>query len=348
MFDVRALPRPIVQAPLAGGASTPALAEAVSKAGGLGFLAAGYKSVEAVGADLDDLRGRLRHDDPFGVNLFADPGHGAGEAALEAYAARLRDEGVDLGHPRWDDDSYRAKFDLLLAHRVPVVSFTFGLPSDTDVERLHAAGSAIWVTVTTPAEAQAAADAGADALVVQGFEAGGHRGSFDDAAPGDIGLLALLQLVRGCVSLPLIATGGLMTGAAVAAVLVAGAAAAQVGTAFLRCPEAATAAVHRDALSGATPTALTRAFTGRSARGIRNRFLDTHTDAPSAYPQIHHLTAPMRAAARSTGDPESLHLWAGQAYPLAQDVPASELVATLDADARAALQTALGALARRR
>lgn len=341
MFDVRALPRPIVQAPLAGGASTPALAAAVSGAGGLGFLAAGYRTVEALGTEIASLRARLSLGLPFGVNVFADPGHGADEATVEAYAARLHAEGRTLGEPRWDDDAYAAKVDLLCADPVPIVSFTFAAPSAADVERLHAVRSAVWVTVTTVVEARHAAAVDADALVVQGVEAGGHRGSFDDASPGDIGLLALLQLVRAEVSLPLIATGGIATGEGVAAVLVAGAAAAQLGTAFLRCPEAGTASVHSAALDGSAPTAVTRAFTGRSARGIRNRFLDAHSaGAPSAYPQVHHLTAPMRAAARAAADPQSLHLWAGQAYPLAREVPAAELVADLDAQARAALRRA--------
>jgi nitronate monooxygenase len=340
VFDLRTLRIPIVQAPLAGGASTPALAAAVSGAGGLGFLAAGYKTVDAVAKDLDDLRSRLPDGTPFGVNLFADPGHGAGEAQLEAYAERLRAEGAEVGAPRWDDDSYRDKVELLLDRPVPVVSFTFAVPSRADVDRLRAVGSAVWVTVTTRDEARAATEVGADALVVQGFEAGGHRGSFDDAAPGDVGLLALLQVIRADVALPLIGTGGVMTGRAIASVLVAGAAAAQLGTAFMRCPEAGTAPVHRAALEGSAPTAVTRAFTGRSARGIRNAFLDAHTDAPSAYPQIHHLTVPMRAAARSSGNADSLHLWAGQAYTLAQAIPAAQLVAELDAGAREALAAA--------
>ncbi len=340
MFDLATLPRPIVQAPLAGGASTPALAAAVSEAGGLGFLAAGYRTAEALTVDLTDLRAKLGPDLPFGVNLFGNPGHGSGEAQVETYATRLREEGAALGEPRWDDDSYREKLDLLITDPVPIVTFTFARPSPTEVDRLHAAGSAVWVTVTTPGEARSAAAVGADALVVQGMEAGGHRGSFDDAAPGDVGLLALLQLVGAVTTLPLVATGGIATGAAIAAVLASGAAAAQLGTAFLRCPEAGTAPVHRDALRGSAPTAVTRAFTGRSARGIRNAFLDGHTDAPSAYPQIHHLTAPMRAAARVAGNAESLHLWAGQAYPLSGELPAAELVARLDAEARAALQAA--------
>ncbi|MGQ0466737.1 MAG: nitronate monooxygenase [Sporichthyaceae bacterium] len=338
MFDVRTLAKPIVQAPLAGGASTPALAAAVSSAGGLGFLAAGYKTVDALAADLADLRSRTAA--PFGVNLFANPGHGAGEGEVAAYAARLAAEGATLGEPRWDDDGYAAKLDLLCTDPVPVVSVTFAAPSTGDVARLHAVDTAVWVTVTTVDEAKAAVAVGADALVLQGVEAGGHRGTFDDSAPGDVGLLALLQTVSAAVALPLVATGGIATGAGIAAALASGASAAQLGTAFMRCPEAGTAPVHRAALGGTAPTAVTRAFTGRSARGIRNRFLDEHADAPSAYPQVHHLTAPMRAAARTAGDADALHLWAGQAYPLTRDMPAGVLVSLLDTRARAVLRDA--------
>ena len=221
---------------------------------------------------------------------------------------------------------------------------TFGCPSSAEVDRLHDAGSAVWVTVTTVEEAQFAQQAGLDGLIVQGVEAGGHRGGFDDTHPGDLGLLALLQLVEAEVedALPLIATGGLSTGHGIAAVLAAGAAAAQLGTAFLLCPEAGTSQAHREMIRrNATPTALTRAFTGRTARGISNRFLREHTaHAPSAYPEIHHLTSPLRSAARAQGDADGFHLWAGQAYPLAQPTPAAELVLKLAADARDALQTA--------
>ena len=199
------------------------------------------------------------------------------------------------------------------------------------------------MTVTTPGEARVAAAAGAHALVVQGVEAGGHRGTFDDAAPGDIGLLALLQLVRATVDLPLVATGGIATGRAVAAVLAAGAAAAQLGTAFMLCPEAATAPAHRDAIAGDGDTALTRAFTGRTARGVVNRWMREHgAQAPSAYPDVHHLTAKIRAAAREQGDPDGFHLWAGQAHTLARPVPAGELVRQLAAEAQAALREAAG------
>lgn len=345
LFDPWSLRCPIVQAPMAGGPSTPALAAAVSSAGALGFLAAGYRTVPDLVAQVAELRTLLAAGTPFGVNLFSPSEPAADADAITAYAERLRPEaerrGVTLGDPRWDDDGYPAKLDQLCTEPVPVVSFTFGCPSAADVERLQRAGSAVWITVTTPAEARRAQAVGADALVVQGVEAGGHRGGFDDSQPGDIGLLALLQLVRAALgdTPPLIAAGGLGSGAGIAAVLAAGAAAAQLGTAFLLAPEAGTGAAHRDALAAADrPTALTRAFTGRTARGLRNRFLTEHSDAPSAYPELHQLTGPLRAAARSAGDLEGYHLWAGQAYALARPLPAAELVRQLTAEAAAAMR----------
>jgi nitronate monooxygenase len=345
VFSLGTLAHPVVQAPMGGGPSTPALAAAVSNAGGLGFLAAGYRAPDAVRGALQELRSMLTGRAPFGVNLFAPPGHGSGAGRVGAYAATLHDEqartGARLGIPRWDDDRYDEKIDLLCGERVPVVSFTFGRPSREEVERLHRAESAVWVTVTTPDEAEAATAVGADALVVQGMEAGGHRGGFDDARPGDLALLTLLQLVRARLGErpPLVATGGIATGAAVAAVLAAGASAAQLGTAFMLCPEAGTSVPHREALArGDTPTALTRAFTGRTARGIVNRFLLEHSaDAPSAYPEVHHLTAPIRAAARQHGNTDVLHLWAGQAYGLTEPTPAADVVTRVAEQARAAL-----------
>jgi nitronate monooxygenase len=295
--------------------------------------------VDAVRAQIAALRGLTER--PFGVNVFAPPGDPGDPAAVEAYAERLRAESAEVGEPRHHDDHYADKLALLEEERVAVVSLTFGCPSAEDVRSLQAAGSEVWVTVTTPAEARVAEQAGADALVAQGVEAGGHRGSFDDSAPGEIGLLALLQLLRAQTRLPLVATGGIADGRGVAAVLAAGAVAAQIGTAFMLTPEAATSPAHREALAGRAPTALTRAFTGRSARGIVNDFMRRHGDsAPSAYPEVHHLAAPMRAAAREEGDPDGFNLWAGQAYPLARSVPAGDLVRELAADAHQALRDA--------
>jgi nitronate monooxygenase len=344
LFD--ALRVPIVQAPLAGGASTPALTAAVVEAGGFGFVAGGYRTPEALGDDIAAVRSLT--GERFGVNLFV-PGAAADPAAYGGYVAGLADEarrhGVALGEPRFEDDAWEAKLALLEAERVAAVSFTFGCPPAEVVRRLQAAGSEVWVTITDPHEASQAAAAGADALVAQGIEAGGHRASFVDADGGDYGLLALLQLLRARAAVPLVASGGIATGAAVAAVLCAGARAAQVGTAFMRCPEAGTSPAHREALATATPTRLTRAFTGRQARGIANRFLREHSaDAPAAYPEIHHVTAPLRAAGRAANDPDVLNLWAGQTHELAPDLPAGELVGAMAAEAREALATAVGAV----
>ncbi|WP_121011092.1 NAD(P)H-dependent flavin oxidoreductase [Saccharothrix australiensis] len=332
---------PVIAAPMAGGASTPELVAEVGRAGGLGFLAAGYLSVEAVADQLAATTART--DRPFGVNLFV-PGPKSA-ADLSGYRDRVRARsGAEPGEPRWDDDAYAAKLELVMAMRVPVVSFTFGLPDPHDVRRLHAAGSTVVVTVTTPEEAAQAARVGADALCVQGCDAGGHRGTFSDdgVSPGGgelFGVLAALRLVRARVDLPLVAAGGLVHGADVAAVVAAGAVAAQLGTAFLSCPEAGTSAPYRRALAeGTRRTALTRAFSGRPARGLVNRFLtDNGPHAPAAYPDVHHLTKPVRA----TGDPELMSLWAGQTYALVRPAPAAEVVTRLRAEASAALSTAL-------
>jgi nitronate monooxygenase len=335
---------PIVQAPMAGGASTPELAAAVADAGGLGFLAAGYRTAEALAEDLG--RTRALTDGPFGVNLFAPTGAPADPGVVRRYADALRPlaerAGVALGEPRFDDDAFEPKLALLLDGPPAIVSFTFGCPTAETIARVRAAGSGVWVTVTDPDEAEQAVGAGADALVVQGVEAGGHRGSFSDREDRvDYGLLALLALVRARVDVPLVAAGGIATGRGVAAVLAAGAAAAQVGTAFMRCPEAGTSAPHRAALATSRPTGLTRAFSGRLARGIVNRLQAEHSAAaPLAYPEVHHVTAPLRAHGRTAGDADVINLWAGQAHELAEERPAAEIVARLAEDARAGLAQA--------
>jgi nitronate monooxygenase len=338
---------PIVLAPLAGGPSTPQLTAAVSNAGGLGFLAAGYLTAAALQEQI--ARVRSLTSGPFGVNVFV-PGVPSAPGPVAAYAGTLAGDaqraGAELGRARFDDDDWDAKLALLAADPVPVVSFTFGCPEPAVIAGLKAAGSEVWVTAASPADARRAETAGADVLVLQGAEAGGHRSSFTDdpAADDGFGLLSLLQLAGAQTSLPLVAAGGITTGAAIAAVLAAGASAAQLGTAFLRCPEAGTSPVHRDAIAGTGPTAMTRAFSGRLARGVRNRFLDEHTaGAPAAYPEVHHLTAPLRRAARAAGDPDLVNLWAGQAHELSRELPAADLVLVLAVDARAAA----GAAARR-
>ena len=336
------LDAPVILAPLAGGPSTPELAAAVSEAGGLGFLAAGYLSAS-------ELERRVRvtrslTDRATGVNVFA-PGSGPAEPGgyrefverLEAWGGA---EGAELGDARYSDDDWQSKIELLLREQLPVVSFTFGCPDRVVIDRLHDAGSEVWVTVTTPDEADCAERAGADVLVVQGAEAGGHRASFTDRADLPLfGLLPLLSLVLEQSALPLVATGGITTGRALAGVLCAGARAGQVGTAFMLCPEAGTSEVHRAALRAKTETALTRAFTGRLTRGIRNEFVDEHSAAaPIAYPELHYVTAPMRKRAREEGNAELVNLWAGEAHALAREAPAAEIVGALVADAQAASQ----------
>ncbi|MEJ3652693.1 nitronate monooxygenase [Actinomycetes bacterium KLBMP 9759] len=329
------LQSPVIAAPLAGGVGTPELVAAVAAAGGLGFLPGGYLTPVALTEQIATVH-RLSVR-PFGVNLFL-PGPRRDEGVAQ-YRERLEASGFEPGEPVHDDDHYPGKLELLLADPVPIVSFTFGCPDAETVAALHGVGSEVAVTVSSPDEARVATAVGADVLVVQGMEAGAHRGvhSDDPAHPqgGEtFGLVALLRLVASVTDRPLIAAGGIMDGAGIAAVLAAGAVAAQLGTAFLRCPEAGTTPAHRAALAAAkAETVITRAFTGRPARGIRNPFLDEHTSAaPAAYPQLHHMTKPIRAL----GDPDSMSLWAGQAYPLGRPLPVGELVAVLLDEARAA------------
>jgi nitronate monooxygenase len=228
---------------------------------------------------------------------------------------------------------------VVLRDPVAAVSFTFGIPPERAIEQLRAAGSEVWLTVSSPQEARLAARAGADALIVQGVEAGGHRGVFvDDESQSELTLLAALQLIRAEVDLPLIATGSIMTGAALAAVLVAGAGAAQVGTAYLRSAEAGTSEAQRTATATDAPTVLTRAFSGRLARGISNRLHEQYGKAaPHAYPEVHHLTSPLRGHGRAVGDPDLINLWAGQAHSLAEALPAEEITRRLARDARDAI-----------
>jgi len=328
---------PVVGAPMAGGTSTPSLAAAVSEAGGLGFVAAGYKPAAEVEREAAEVRAATTRT--FGVNLFVPAAPDADDESIEAYAASLAGEeeryGAPLGEPRWDDDGWEAKLELVLRERPAVVSFTFGCPDREVVGTLQAADVSVWCTVTTASEARLAAAAGADALVVQGAEAGAHQGSFDDTDEPPVALLELLQLVRGATDLPLVAAGGIADGGGVAVALAAGASAAQIGSALLLTPEAGTSAAHRAALAGDAPTVLTRAFTGRRARGIVNRFIREHEPlAPRGYPQVHHLTAPIRAAARAAGDPDGINLWAGEAYRRAEAISAGELVLRWAAEAR--------------
>ncbi|MER7405674.1 nitronate monooxygenase [Streptomyces sp. NPDC000070] len=342
-------PHPIVQAPMAGGVSVPKLAAAVCEAGGLGFLAAGYKTADGMYQEIKQLRSLTGR--PFGVNLFMPQPEYADPAAIDVYAHQLAGEAswyeAELGDPdSGRDDGYETKLSVLRDNPVPVVSFHFGTPTREVVDALHRVGTFVLVTATTPDEARAVERAGADAVIAQGVEAGGHQGTHRDIPETDgsgIGLLSLVAQIRETVSIPIIAAGGIMRGGQIAAVLAAGASAAQLGTAFLATAESGAHTLHKQALTNPlfVRTELTRAFSGRPARGLVNRFLREHGPyAPAAYPEIHHLTAPLRKAAAKAGDAQGMALWAGQGHRMARELPAGQLVEVL-AGELAAARTAL-------
>jgi nitronate monooxygenase len=325
--------RQLVVAPMAGGPSTPDLVAATAEAGAFGFLAGGYKSAAAVAAEMRDLREST--SEPFGINLFM-PGRPAPRGRVDAYLRALADDAAEvgeaLGDPTWDDDHYSEKLALLLDDPPSVTSFTFGCPDREVVAALHDAGSTVAVTITSPEEAQQAVVAGADLLIVQGIEAGAHQGTFDDEQlPPEYGLLSLIAEVARVTDLPQLAAGGIGGPHQVEAVLAAGAVAAQCGTAFLRCPESGAHPTYKSALADprSSVTAITRAFSGRRARGIVNQFMLEHRDAPAAYPEINNATRPLRAAAAARGDSDRISLWAGQAFKSASDRPAAEVVELL-------------------
>jgi nitronate monooxygenase len=323
---------PIWVAPMAGGPSTAGLVAAAGQAGAFGFLAGGYKAATALGAEMDALRAAGTRD--FGVNVFV-PGAPAGDAgAVSAYVASLGASGGEAGEPEWDDDGWADKIALLLAGPPAVVSFTFGCPPPETIAGLRRRGALVAITVTSPGEAGQAAAAGADCLIVQGREAGAHSGTFtNDGSPdGRPALLDLLAEVADA-RLPLVAAGGIADAAGVAAALGAGAAAASVGTAFLRCPESGAHPLHKAALADPrfTATAVTRAFSGRPARALVNRFLLDHPDAPAGYPEINNATRPLRARAAAAGDAGGMSLYAGEGFRAAADRPAAEVVGQLAA-----------------
>jgi nitronate monooxygenase len=330
------LRRPVVVAPMAGGPTTPVLVAAAADAGALGFLAAGYQTAEGMRAGIDSVRAAT--SGPFGVNLFVPGQPAVDPAATARYVSSLRGDasraGAVLGEPAWDDDAWTAKLDALLADPPPVVSFTFGCPDPGVLSAFRRAGSVTMVTVTSPAEAGQAVTAGAACLCVQGAEAGAHQGTFGNHGPAGAGtaLLPLIAEVARITDVPLIAAGGIMSAAGAAAALAAGAAAVQCGTAFLRCPESGAHPVYQAALASGrfTGTTLTRAFSGRPARGLVNQFIRDHPDAPAAYPEINNATRPLRAAAARQGDAGRMSLWAGTGFRQATNRPAAEVIEHLD------------------
>jgi NAD(P)H-dependent flavin oxidoreductase YrpB (nitropropane dioxygenase family) len=326
---------PVICAPMAGGPSTPALVAAANAAGSLGFVPAGYRTAGQLDEDLDTVRALTPH---FGVNLFVPdprPDSRPGErseilAYRDAIAAEVASLGAELGPLILaDSDEFDAKIDLLTRNPVPWISFTFGLPDASVVDRLRRAGSRILCTVTDVAEALAAADLAPDGLVVQSSAAGGHRGTLDPyRTPDDAPLIDLVRAVTIAAGLPVVAAGGVSDAVGVRDVMAAGAEAVAVGTALLLADEAGTRPIHREAVADrAATTAVMRAFTGRPARGIANAFSRRYDPlAPAGYPAIHHLTAPMRRWAAEHGDRDHLHLWAGTGHAQARSGPTVDIL----------------------
>lgn len=334
---------PIVQGPMTG-ADSPALAAAVSAAGGLGMLGCGMRSPTAMAEAAAAVRQLT--DRPFGMNLFVQatptPDAATVQAALQRLAPLYAELGLTPEVPaQWCED-FGAQLDAMVALRPAVASFTFGILTAAQVARLKAVGSLVVGTATTVAEAQAWAAVGADAVCASGMEAGGHRGTFlGDFQSSLVGTLALVPQCVDALDIPVIAAGGIMDGRSIAAAQALGAQAVQMGTAFLTCPESSISPAYRQALMQAkdTDTRLTRIFSGRPARGIVNPMMEAmaadETHVP-AYPVQNALTGALRRAAAAQGRASHLSLWAGQGVAAVRPQPAAQLVVTLAEEWRAA------------
>jgi nitronate monooxygenase len=340
------LPIPILQAPMAG-ATFDAMTVAVSQAGAMGSLAAAGVAPDEMGPLVDGIRART--DAPFGVNLLMARPASPAPAEVDAALARLSPWYAELGldvpdHPNRFAQDFNAQLEALTRAAPPVASFSFSILTPAQVDALHAAGSYVVGTANTVEEAIAWARVGADGVCAQGFEAGGHHGYFlSDIEASSVGTLPLVATVLQAIDVPVIAAGGIMDGRGVAAALALGASAVQMGSAFLLADEAINGATWQQAIrdAPADATRLTRAFSGRYARGLENRFVremrGVQEDVP-AYPVQNRLTQALRAAADKAGDPELMSLWAGQAVKLAKPGPAGEMVKTWWAEAQAAAQ----------
>ena len=332
---------PVIQAPMAGGGDTAEMVAAVGDAGGLGFIGAAYLQPEQILARGEAIR--ALSDRPFGINLFApQPEPLAGADAVDDAIAAMTPFYRDLGlappdPPSWTGDSLEKLLPAALECGARHFSFTFGLLPGEAIREIRARGMSLTGTATTLEEARALSSLGVDAIVAQGSEAGGHRGTFDPAgAPGLVGTVALVRQIADAVDVPVIASGGIVDGDGIRAALALGAQAVQMGTAFLTTAEAGIPDCYKEAILTARPeeTELTRAFSGRWARGIVNRVMtELPSDDPASpilpFPLQNDLTRPLRSAARNAGRAEFLSLWAGQGLGLARQETVAELMARL-------------------
>jgi nitronate monooxygenase len=335
---------PIVQGPFGGGLSSVALAAAVSEGGGLGSYGAHVLTPDAITRLVNELKAATRR--PFAVNLWV-PLEGERSAlpdrtAFSAHAARLRSYYDDLGAaaPAYEAvealPDFNDQVDALLAAAPPVISFVMGIPPRRVVEEAHRRGIALIGTATTVDEAIALEDAGLDAIVASGSDAGGHRGTFlEPVRESLVGTFSLVPQIADAVTVPVIAAGGIADGRGIRAALTLGADAVQIGTAFLVTRESGASSTHKRQLGtpAARTTVLTRLFSGRTARGIANRFvreMAAHEDAVPPYPVQNALMRPIRQAAAAQERPEYMSLWAGQAAALAgHGLGATEYLASL-------------------
>src|SRR5437879_6424104 len=340
---------PVIQAPLAGGGDTPGLVAAVGEAGGLGFIGGAYLTPQQILETAQAVRARTAR--PFGISLFApqplpdapqDP-----RPALECLAPFHAE--LELPPPQVPAlaaDSFAEQLAAALEGGASVFSFTFGILRASAIHTIKARGVFLIGTATTVDEAVALEKAGVDAVVTQGAEAGGHRGSFAaEFEMGMIGTISLVPQVVDALRIPVIASGGIMDGRGIAAALALGAQAVQMGTAFLVCDESGVPDAYKEAILTAREheTRLTRAFSGRPARGIVNRFIteverNTDVDAVLPFPFQNALTRPLRSAAARQGRAEFLSLWAGQGVRMARRHSAAQLISRLSLETDAAIR----------
>ena len=332
---------PIIQAPMAGGATTPELVAAVSNAGGLGSLGAGYMAP-------DDIRRAIKRireltNEPFAVNLFIPQGHEASQEQIEKACDDIEQCSKELGQKIKPvlapyAQSFEEQIQVILEEKAPIFSFTFGILDKIWIEKVRSNNALLIGTATTLPEAQALEESGVDMIVAQGSEAGGHRGTF--LSGEEDALIGLFSLIPQCVEqlkIPVIAAGGIMDGRGIVAAITLGAAAVQMGTAFLSCHESGIHDKYKEILLAQQhdSTTLTRAFSGKLARGIRNKFIDRIQDKQANilnYPIQNALTKSMRQKAKKVESTEFMSLWAGQAASLSREISAKDLMSKLVAE----------------
>ncbi|MBX9924654.1 MAG: nitronate monooxygenase [Rhabdochlamydiaceae bacterium] len=321
---------PIIQAPMAGGITTPEFVAAVCNAGALGSMGAGYMTPQQIKSDIQKIKALTSK--PFQVNLFI-PEITPADENITLMKNRILPLWAQVSKDSWTEEStpppsFEEQAEALLEEKIPIFSFTFGCLSPHWVQRFQKQGCLVLGTATTPEEAKQLEQAGVDAIVCQGQEAGGHRGNFSPHDPL-YSLMPLLLLTKQAVKTPLIAAGGIMNGHAVKAILLLGAIAAQMGTAFLTTTESGASSSYKEAIlkKPQVPTKLTKAFTGKVARAIPNLLMHTLEEVPiPSYPTSHFLTSNLRQLASKKNRPDLLSLWAGQGYPLCQEISVRDLI----------------------